>query len=75
MPTSSLNSWSKAVRDVSADYDKQIHVHFRPTDYSSDSLGSATIFQSGFEPVMLSIPPSSANDNKAAVKNPIIKPS
>lgn len=67
VPTSTLNSWSKAVRDVSADYDKQVHVHFRPTDYSLDSLGSATIFQSGFEPVMLSIPPSSANENKAAV--------
>ena len=67
VPTSTLNSWSKAVRNVSVDYDKQVHVHFRPTDYSLDSLGSATIFQSGFEPVMLSIPPSSANDIKAAV--------
>jgi MoxR-like ATPase len=54
-PNSTSNSWSKAIRDVSADCDSRIPVHYSPTDYASDSPGSATIFQEGFEPIKLSL--------------------
>ena len=55
-PATSANSWSNAIHDVSLDYDNQIQKLFSPTDYASDSPGSATIFQAGFEPVSLSLP-------------------
>jgi MoxR-like ATPase len=55
-PATSANSWSNVIRDVSLDYDNQIQKLFSPTDYVSDSPGSATIFQAGFEPVSLSLP-------------------
>lgn len=59
-PASSATSWVSAIRDVSKQYDKQISVHFSPSNYISDSPGSATILQAGFEPVVLSIPVPSA---------------
>lgn len=69
-PASSATTWFSAIRDVSKDYDKQISVHFSPSDFSSDSPGSATILQAGFEPVVLSIPvpaatPSSTSQTKS----------
>ena len=65
-PTYSSKSWSKAIRDVSINYDNQISVHFSPTDYILDSSGQAAIIQSGFEPVMLTLPASPANGNSTA---------
>ncbi len=72
-PTSSSKSWLSAVRDVSKDYDSQISVHFSPSDYTSDSPGSATISQTGFDPVVLSIPTpavvTDSNEAATAVKS------
>jgi ABC-type cobalamin/Fe3+-siderophores transport system ATPase subunit len=65
-PTSNSNSWSAAIRDVSKEYDSQISKHFSPTDFTSDVSGSTTIFQAGFDPVVMSLPTPAVTDPNAA---------
>jgi energy-coupling factor transporter ATP-binding protein EcfA2 len=66
VPTASSNSWSSAIREVSKNYDSQIPVHFAPVNYTSSFPGSATIFQAGFDPVLLSIPTPDVIDSDTA---------